>query len=141
MGFLYILEFANGKKYIGITRQTPNEMYITHKSGIRNHKRFQLVHVAWKKYGDPTMTVLAEMHDDKLANAEINAIREYNTMNPHGYNKSPGGYLPSDEQLIASSKKLRNRKLSEETRKKMSESAKQRLFVKACGNCDCMVES
>ena len=123
MGYLYMLEFINGKKYIGITRQTPDARYTTHKAGIKTRK--QLIHKAWAKHGDPTMTVLAELPDEELAQAEIDAIQKHKTLNPDGYNKSPGGFLPSTEQILGMSRLMRNRKTSEETRKRMSESAKQ----------------
>ena len=75
-----MLEFASGKKYIGITRQTPDARYTTHKAGIKTRK--QLIHKAWAKHGDPTMTVLAELPDEELAQAEIDAIQKHKTLNP-----------------------------------------------------------
>lgn len=48
LGYLYMLEFINGKKYIGITRQTPDARYTTHKAGIKTRK--QLIHKAWAKH-------------------------------------------------------------------------------------------
>ena len=124
MGFLYMLEFANGKKYIGITSQSIRERMNSHRSQAARKSSNLLVHKAWRKYGEPTVTVLAEMPKEQLADAEIAAIKDHQTMRPHGYNSSEGGFIPTQEHILKISKSSRNRLFSEETRKKMSDSAK-----------------
>jgi predicted GIY-YIG superfamily endonuclease len=124
MGFLYMLEFASGKKYIGITAHSVNERMHAHRSQAARKSSDLLVYKAWRKYGEPTVTVLAEMPREQLAAAEIAAIKEHQTMRPHGYNSSEGGFIPTQEHILKLSKLSRNKVFSEETRKKMSDSAK-----------------
>ena len=124
MGFVYMLEFASGKKYIGITAHSISERVSAHRSQAARKSSNLLVHKAWRKYGEPTVTVLAEIPREQLAEAEIAAIREHRTMRPHGYNSSEGGFIPTQEHILKISKLSRTRVFSEETRKKMSDSAK-----------------
>ncbi len=90
-GFLYLLEFASGKFYVGITSRFPELRYRGHeKSAIRYDSPLP-VYRAWRKYGAPKLTVLAVLEKRMLAAAEKRAIRVYGTVVPGGYNIMSGG--------------------------------------------------
>lgn len=94
MGELYRLDFASGKAYIGITRNTATERFNGHRYAARNSGK-GVVYAAWRKHGEPRLTVLAiiESEADLLA-AERSAIASHQTLHPHGYNLGPGGDVP-----------------------------------------------
>ena len=90
MPFLYVLIFANNKKYIGITTNSVASRYRQHKTEARCGTN-RAVYNAWRKHGEPDLQVLAELEDDDLAAAEVRAIAVFGTSVPFGYNTSSGG--------------------------------------------------
>lgn len=78
------------------------------------------VHCAWRKYGEPVITVLAEFEThDELHAAEVAAIAEFGTMTPNGYNVSIGGETaPSKNPEVAAkiAAKATGRKIKDTTR-------------------------
>lgn len=122
MGTVYKLDFANGKSYIGITTKSLNERIKHHARDAANGSEYS-VHKAWRKHGEPVLTVLAVVEDRDLAGAEIRAIKAFNTLVPNGYNMTPGG--EESPMLVPEIKaKLIGLKRSDESRAKMSASKK-----------------
>jgi len=91
MHTLYKLDFASGKSYIGQTTRTMNIRMQAHAGAARNGSQLA-VHCAWRKYGKPIITVIAELSSqDELHIAEIEAIKNMKTLSPDGYNVGYGG--------------------------------------------------
>jgi len=128
MGELYRLDFISGKSYIGITRKTAAERFYGHLKAVKNSAK-GIVYHAWRKYGDPKLTVLAVLDNKELCEAEIKAIKSYNTKYPHGYNITDGGDSPpslNPDVAKKISNALKGRKVPEETRLRIAESLKGR---------------
>lgn len=111
---LYKLTFSSGKSYIGQTVRALPIRIIAHRTCAKNGSQLA-VHAAWRKYGEPEVSVLAEFtnHEDLHA-AEIAAIADYGTISPNGYNISVGGdTAPSKNPSVAAkiSAKAKGRKL------------------------------
>ncbi len=108
MGCLYQIEFPNGKKYIGISRKTSAERFITHTHDAL--KSTQLIHKAIRKYGKDSCIVRTLVIADDwkyLQELEIRAIKKFKTNPPFGYNLTKGGEGVSDYSgaIIAKMKK------------------------------------
>jgi len=104
---VYIYTFPNGKRYIGQTIQTLNER----ASKGCGYQHSPLVYNAIQKYGwDNILKEIIECSSrEEMDNLEKELIKKYNTTNKNfGYNLESGGN--------------KNKKLSEETKKKISES-------------------
>jgi len=134
MGYIYMLiDKRNGKKYVG--KHNGSKKYYWSSGLIPNR-------IA-KKYGKDVFDriILEDNVDDELLNErEIFYISKENSF-LDGYNSSSGGdggghwvYDKTEEELERISKikseKLTGRVFSEETIKKMSESAKNKVFTK-----------
>lgn len=116
MGWIYLLEFPNGKRYVGLTTVSPKRRYGRHKAAAAKPENKSRVYQAWRKHGPPSLQVLAEIPNEKLANAEREYIAAMNTRIPHGYNQSEGG-----EGAFGIA-------VSEETRRKISEAQKGKVI-------------
>lgn len=104
MRFLYkITNEINGKCYIGQTKDYEKRK-IDHIYDNNN----SLIHNAIKKYGRHAFVfeILKKIPNDKIDEAEREAIIKYNSLVPNGYNLETGGCL--------------NKKLSENTKQKIS---------------------
>ena len=125
----YMVECSsNGKRYIGITRQTLNGRWSGHvhdatKSPDRRNYRSAL-HNAMRKHGIDAFSirVICEAASwRELVAIERGLIAQYGTMVPRGYNMTAGGEgrygakQPRAAVLITASKN-RGRKLSDEHR-------------------------
>lgn len=142
-GYLYRLEFPNGKSYVGITCKTPQERFARHKRSI--HSRDHLLYRAWRKYGDPRIFVIARnIPVDDLKLLEIKAIRRLNTFTPWGYNSTIGGEFSEVADYVKKKigDKNRGRKQSPEQieklrakrlGRKLSDSAKEKVRVASTG--------
>lgn len=110
---VYIHVTPSNKKYIGITSKPTNKRW-ENGSGYRNNRHF---YNAIQKYGWNNIQhiIVAENLDlEEATNLEIKLIAKYKTDNPlYGYNHTTGGEI--------------NQVFTEETRKKMSDSAKIRV--------------
>jgi group I intron endonuclease len=133
MGYIYMLiDKRNGKKYIGKHNGNKKDYW---SSGLVPNR------IA-KKYGREIFDrVILEdnIENDLLNEKEVFYIKQEDTFN-NGYNSTIGGdggghwiYQKSEEEikLISEikSKKLSGRTFSDETRIKMSESAKKKIFT------------
>lgn len=138
MGHLYKLDFAGGKSYIGITTKTCHRRFGNHKDAARRGVATPLYN-AWRKYGDPTLTVLAVVEDSDLAQAEIRAIKAFNTLVPNGYNTLEGGQVSpmnneesrgkvaAAQKAVWSNQEYRDKVLSARTGKKRSDESRKRM--------------
>lgn len=91
MGILYQLTFANGKKYIGITESEYLSRRIgQHRYNSRRGSKLP-VYLAWIKHGEPDVQILQRLDGEALYQAEIDAIKQYCTIAPNGYNLLDGG--------------------------------------------------
>lgn len=133
MGFLYILDFGNGKSYVGLTTKTPEHRYLCHQ---RSAKHSSLaVHRAWRKHGAPSMKVLAQVEDYDLAACEVRAIKSFGTLVPNGYNLGPGGEVSPMKNPLVSQKvaaKLKG-KVGTFLGKKHSEASKEKSRLSKLG--------
>lgn len=122
MGELYRLDFASGKAYIGITIKTAAHRFIGHRRAARSSGK-GVVYKAWRKYGEPVLTVLAVVCDRDLYETERRAIKVFGTRYPHGYNFTDGGDIPpslAPEVAEKISFALKGRSLPHELRRRLS---------------------
>jgi hypothetical protein len=127
MGFLYRLDFASGKRYVGITEKPRvGDRMNWHSSEARLGSTLA-VHRAWRKYGAPRVTVLAKASGAYLLDLERRAVHAYGTYGPGGYNLTTGGNV-SPARMPDVRAKLSHaatgRRHSPETRAKLSTARK-----------------
>ena len=124
----------NGKIYIGQTVKSLKERWGQHHRQASYGCNLAL-HNAIRKYGKENFTVEqidVARNRDELDQKEIYWIEYYNSLSPNGYNLHTGGlhHEVSDEtrekQRLSHLGYRLGEKASEETRKKMSEIAKER---------------
>ena len=122
----------NGKRYIGQTIN-PKKRYKEHKRHIGSYDGQNLFGRALNKYSsmdDWEYIVIEEVSKEMLDQREINWIAFYNSNDPeHGYNTTSGGdrhdgYKLSEETRKRMSESKKGKKRSTETCKKISESQK-----------------
>lgn len=106
-GKIYIIKnTVNEKCYIGQTVQKLNKRFTQHKR-LNEVCSNQLIYRAIKKYGAEKFYIeLIEegiSSQDELNEKEIEYIKEYNTMNPNGYNLCPGGTMWRRKPIIEDS--------------------------------------
>jgi hypothetical protein len=102
MHILYKLVFASGKAYIGQTTRTMNTRLSAHRQAAKRGSQLP-VHCAWRKHGEPVVTVVGEFAThDELHAAEKAAIIAVGTLVPFGYNVTEGGETaPSKSPSVA----------------------------------------
>ena len=119
MYLLYKLVFASGKAYIGQTARTMNVRLAQHRTSVR-HGSLLPVHCAWRKHGEPEVTVVAEFEThEELHAAEKAAIIAVGTLTPQGYNVAYGGETaPSKNPDVAAkiAAKAKGRKIADTSR-------------------------
>lgn len=125
MAYLYRLDFANGKSYIGATKQSMERRIGVHRSNAKRRTGFK-VYSAWLEFGEPKISVLAVIENSELHETEVRAIKIYNTFTPNGYNMTIGGKtsapgrFPSKETRLKMSLAAQKRKSSPETKAKIA---------------------
>jgi len=132
IGHIYILLFPSGKRYVGQTIQTIEERMKGHWHPPKKEKGLP-VHNAMRVYGkEGTMiekVFTIECTQGYLDVIEQRAIKHYNTLSPHGYNLTEGGYggAKSEEHKAKISAAMKGRPgtmtgkhHSEETKAKIS---------------------
>lgn len=94
--FVYLLTFANGKIYIGMSKTDAKGFYTArynnHVRAAKNGKSLPVYH-AWRKYGAPVMSILSK-HENRedCATAEIFEISNRGAIDKSiGYNVMSGG--------------------------------------------------
>lgn len=130
MGIVYKLDFASGRSYIGITIRPLRVRISQHRTEAKSGKHQFAVHRAWAKYGEPIITVITEADGEELNDAERQAIRQFNTLAPFGYNLSIGGDMPdvSNETRQKISKVHKGKNKSDEHKTKIGAAHKGRKF-------------
>jgi hypothetical protein len=100
-GFIYVLTFSDGKKYIGLTIRTPEYRICQHRYRAGRGRSF--LYRAWRELGEPTMEVLlSDVPVSDLPGEEIRLIALHKTEWPGGYNTLPGGEMaPSANAVVA----------------------------------------
>jgi group I intron endonuclease len=116
----------SGKKYIGQTIQCLEKRWKQHvdasKRSYKDHCK--VLNKSLRKYGDSNfkIEVLEECENECLDNKELEYIEKYDTIVPNGMNIKKGGangtHHNDTKQKISES--LKGRKISNETRLKMS---------------------
>ena len=135
---------TNNKFYIG---KTVKKLEDRKRQHIVDSKRYRLRHIilyrAFKKYGLENFKwdVLCVCPEDHLNKVEISYIKQFKSLKPNGYNMTTGGdgrpkgYKVSEEtrRKIGLSKignkNTFGRKHTEESKKKMSEAQKGKIFT------------
>lgn len=110
MAWLYKLEFSSGKIYVGVTKSTPQKRLALHRRDAALGRSTCAVHQAWRKYGEPTMTILGEFENGAIFEIEKQTIKELDSLAPNGYNLTRGGEAspmehPEVRQKVSSSLK------------------------------------
>lgn len=137
-----ITNLINNKVYIGVTKNTLSKRWNEHKSKSNSSNRH--LYKSIKKYGICNFNIeVIKIFDNEvdMYNYEIESIKKYKSTNRlFGYNNSIGGEKSSKGKRLSLetkekiSKYQKNRLRlphSEETKKKMSEKAKGRDMKKA----------
>ena len=90
---LYVLEFPNGKRYLGVTSETLKRRWGAHKRAYGYGARYP-VNIAINKYGSDNIVprTLVVGDEDYILDLEVKAIAAFQTRNPkNGYNVALGG--------------------------------------------------
>lgn len=114
MGYIYKIQNKKDNKiYIG---QTSRDIEIRWKEHLKKGSNCRYLSSAIKKHGinNFEFKLVCITFDDNLDDVEIEYIKKYNTLVPFGYNLREGG---------------NNSKHNEETKKKISESLKNRTDI------------
>ena len=110
-GIYIIRNLINGKCYVGKTQGNIKKRVMEHLNGYSPGCR--AIHNAIKKYGIENFAweiLYTGIIPEVLSDFERQAIQEYNTKAPHGYNLTDGGegtLNPSKETIRKRSEKMR----------------------------------
>lgn len=131
MGCVYLLRFASGKSYVGVTTARLTKRLNQHRSAAaRNSRGCRMVTRAWRKHGAPTVLTLLESDDlQALKECEQRMVAELDTISPRGYNITPGGDVVTPEMVakrIATRKANGGHVITESMRVKISATLKAR---------------
>lgn len=131
MGFIYKLQFSNGKSYVGLTTKTAKYRYQQHERIANNADRSNsTVYAAWRKHGAPIMSILGEYPNEELRIQELRHVAIERTFGVLGYNMTPGGDTsPSSSPEVA--EKIRARINTPEGKAKRSEISTKYWSVEA----------
>ena len=130
MGYIYLItNTVNCKKYVGQTLEKDiNKRWNNHKSSKRG---CPLLKRAFEKYGKDKFKfqIICICFDEDCNFYEPEYIKKFNSLSPNGYNLMTGGgnskHLPETiEKITEANKKRIHKPLSEELKKKISESKK-----------------
>ena len=127
--YVYIHTCPNNKRYIGITTQLPKKRWRSNGRGYKKNKHF---YAAIQKYGWNNIShqVIEVDTENEMNYLEKYLIAYYQTNIPeYGYNNTYGGstvFRLSEEAKLKISKANKGKIISEEQRKKISESCKGR---------------
>lgn len=117
---LYKLTFTSGKSYIGQTVRNMNIRLAQHRTAA-NRGSSLAVHCAWRKYGEPSVSIIGEYENaDALHAAEIAAIQNHGVLSPNGYNVGLGGETAASKSPEVAAKiadKARGRKIDNTPRR------------------------
>jgi group I intron endonuclease len=140
--YCYIItNTINGKQYIGIAVD-PKRRWVEHRCGHGS----KVLYSAFKKYGRESFrfNILCEGDGQQIKDTEIRLISFFDTVAPSGYNLTVGGegstgWRPTKETKEKWSLARRGvgnamfgKTHSEETKKKLTDKAKQRIPTLEC---------
>jgi hypothetical protein len=128
---LYVLAFANGKSYVGITSKTTERRYEDHFIHAFLDGSRCAVHRAMRKYGVPRVVSVMEGTLAEMKQHEVELIELLKTLVPNGYNMTRGGdgvwglrFSKESRRRMSEAHKVEN--LSAETRRKIAEANRRR---------------
>ena len=111
----------NGKKYVGITSQEPEQRWKNGKGYKGQHFSNAIKKYGWNNFKHEVL--YSNLSETKAKILEVSLIHFYESADPkYGYNVSEGGDIVSEETKNKISKANKGKVRSEETRKKLSES-------------------
>lgn len=118
---VYIHTVPNGKKYVGITSNSPKRRW----SNGRGYKNCVYFNKAIEKYGWENIShevVATHLHEDEAKNREKQLIFELKTNNPQfGYNLTTGGDGTPGVHRFGADSPYYGKKHTEETKRLMRE--------------------
>ena len=117
-GIYYIKNLINCKVYIGCAFDIKRRWW-EHKTKLRRNKHYNIyLQRAWNKYGEINFefNILEECNKENLDKKEIEFIQKLNSKAPNGYNLTLGG------------EGMSGHKHSDETKNKISNSHKGKVF-------------
>lgn len=128
---VYMVTSPSGKRYVGITGKGLTKRRTNHQCDARRGSEYPL-HAAIRKYGDVLEWKILEDGIESWAEATIaerKFIQAFQCQAPHGYNATAGGegafgYKHTSEARTTMSERRRGKRLSDETRNRMSASKK-----------------
>jgi group I intron endonuclease len=133
VGYIYILKFLNGKRYVGQTTGTVDTRLKRHWYDAVSGCSY-LIHNAMRKYGANGVDVEHSCPiyggQQALDAAEDSYIVQYNTMAPHGYNLRRGGRGGRPGKVVRAklSAARRGKTHSDETKAKISTTNRGRVL-------------
>jgi len=124
----FIVNKQNGKVYVGQTTRTTNRRWTEHKTYLRKNEH-QNPHLqsAWNKYGESSFAFEEVKKVDTIEDLNLFEAYYIELLFPKIYNLCSGGsvgrqFTEETKSRMSNSAKLRKRtKLSQETRRKISE--------------------
>lgn len=92
MGFIYKINFSNGKSYIGKTSKTVEFRYKQHQdSSMRCDGKSPALEAAMRIHDVKNVETLVQCSDEQLNDYETKFIELFSTIAPGGYNLTVGG--------------------------------------------------
>ncbi len=133
MGFIYMITFPSGKRYIGQTIRSVSKRISEHCKCVGS---CILLENAINKYGfeNAITETLCECPNEELDNLEKDYIEKFNTLEPNGYNIRTGG--SSGKHSVESIERMRQQKLGSKNPnygKPRTESAKLAISLSKSG--------
>ena len=114
---------TNGKVYIGITSQEPEQRWRGGNGYSTQHFSRAIKKYGWDGFKHEIL--YSNLSETKAKILEVSLIHYYKSANPkYGYNISEGGDIISEETRKKISEANKGKVISEETRKKLSEAHK-----------------
>lgn len=116
MGLIYAIKNKiNNKRYVGTTKRNITHRKSEHKRDALIKNKNMLIHKAIREFGwDNFHFIILEKTND-LENREKFWIKKLNTISPHGYNETVGGF-----HLFGIENLFFNKHHSKETKEKIS---------------------
>ena len=132
----------NNKKYIGLTKQTPKKRWKHDGFGYKTQPKFwnAIVMYGWNNFTHEI--VATNLTAEEAGKLEKELIKKYDSIN-NGYNVSPGGSTTnhSPETLEKMRRSMIGKKLTQETKDKISKAKDNEKIAVRCISTDTIYES